>query len=189
MNYVALPEHLQTRLRSELKPGETIVWAGQPSPNRFMRDGFKLWFFFLPWTAFALFWMAGASGFRWPRFETGWSFFPLFGLPFLLIGIGGLSTPIWLRHKARATIYALTNQRAISIEGSKSVTVKSYLASDIVNIERTEHQDGTGDLILRTESYRDSDGDRRTRRHGFFSVDNVRQVEDKIEKLRRAGRA
>ena len=189
MNISALPQQLQQRLRAELKPGESIAWAGQPNPDRYMKSGFKLWFFFIPWTAFALFWIAGASGFRWPRFDSGWSLFPLFGVPFVLIGLGGLSTPLWLRRRARSTIYAITNQRAISIEGAKSITVKSYLASDIAHIERTEHQDGSGDLVLRTERYRDSDGDRQTRRHGFFAIDDVRRIANLVENLTRSDHA
>lgn len=180
-----LPQHLQQRLRVELKPDESIAWAGQPNPDRYMKSGFKLWLFFIPWTAFSLFWIAGASGFQIPQFNSGRDLFPLFGLPFLLIGLGGLSSPLWLRRKARSTIYAITNHRAISIEGAKSITVKSYLASDIADIEHTEHQDGTGDLVLRAERYRDSDGDRQTKQHGFFAVDNVRRVKGLIENLTR----
>jgi len=189
MSISDLPQHLQQRLRAELKPGESITWAGQPNPDRYMKSGFKLWLFFIPWTAFSLFWIAGASGFRMPQVNSGWSLFPLFGLPFLLVGLGGMSSPLWLRLKARSTIYAVTNHRAISIEGAKSITVKSYLASDIADIERTEHQDGTGDLILRTERYRDSDGDRQTRQHGFFAVDNVRRIESLIANLARMNHA
>ncbi|MEN3113134.1 hypothetical protein ACFONG_16210 [Uliginosibacterium paludis] len=180
-----LPQALQDRVRSELKSGESVMWAGQPNPNRFMRSGFKIWFFFIPWTAFSLFWIAGAAGFEMPHFDSGWSLFPLFGLPFLLVGIGGLSAPLWLRRRARFTVYVLTNRRAISIDGAKTITVKSYPASEIAGIERVERQDGSGDLILRTEYYRDSDGDRQTRQHGFFSIDEVRSVENLVEALLR----
>ena len=183
MSVSDLPPHLQERLRAELKPGEAISWAGQPNPDRYMKSAFKIWFFFIPWTAFSLFWMAGASGFEIPRFDAGLSLFPLFGLPFLLIGIAGLSSPLLLRRKAHSTVYAITNQRAISIEGHKSISVKSYPASNIANIERIEHPDGSGDLVLRTEHYRDSDGDRRTSRHGFFALDNVKRVQGFLERL------
>lgn len=181
----ALPLHLQQRLQGELRPGEMVTWAGQPNPDRFMKSGFKLWFFFIPWTAFAVFWIGGASGFQLPRFDSGWSFFPLFGLPFLLIGLGGLSSPFLLRRKARSMIYAITNERAISIEGAKTILVQSYPASDIADIERTEHQDGSGDLILRREVGKDSDGDQRTAKYGFFAIDDVRRVGKLIEALKR----
>ncbi len=188
-NISVLPQDMQRRLQAELKSGESLVWVGQPDPNLYMRSGYKLWFFFIPWTAFSLFWMAGASGFQLPTFESGWSYFPLFGLPFLLIGIGGLSSPFWLKRKAHSIVYAVTNQRAITIEGEKSVTVKSYFPADIENLERTEHQDGSGDLILKTEHYRDSDGDRRKNQHGFFAIANVRRVERVIETLVRGTHA
>jgi hypothetical protein len=178
-----LPEHLQQRLRSELKPGEALAWTAQPNPDRYMKSGFKNWLFFIPWTAFSLFWMAGASGFQMPQFNSGMGLFPLFGIPFVLIGLGGLGSPLWMRHKARSMVYAVTDQRAITIEGKKSITVKSYLAADILNMERTEHPDGSGDLVLRSEQYRDSDGDRQTKRYGFFAVDDVRRVENLVGKL------
>ena len=182
-NFAELPQYLQQRLRSELKLGESITWSGQPSPRRYMKDGFKLWFFFVPWTAFSLFWIAGAARFRWPTFEHGWDMFPLFGLPFLLVGLAGLSGPFWLHRKASSIIYAITNQRALSIEGVNSITIKSYLVSDIRDVERTEHQDGYGDLMLNKEQYRDGDGDRQTRAQGFYAIADVRGVERLIDNL------
>lgn len=179
-----LPPYLQQRLLEELRPGERLVWVGQPVSSRHIKSGFKLWFFFVPWTAFALFWMAAASRFRIPQFNDGWDAFPLFGLPFLLIGIGGLLSPLWIARRVKSTVYAITNLRALVISGTKSITVKSYPASDIIEVERTEYPDGTGDVILRAEAYRDSDGDRRTRQHGFFAVANVRQVARLIEDLK-----
>lgn len=190
MSAISVLSHsLQQRLLAELKPGESLVWTGQPNPRRYMRSAFAIWLFFVPWTAFSLFWIASASGFEWPRFSDGWSFFPLFGVPFLLIGLAGLSSPFYLRRKARWMIYGITTRRALAIEGIKSIKVKSYQASCIVNVERTEHPDGSGDLVLRKESYQDGDGDRQTRDQGFFAIDEVRRVELLIEKLIQANRA
>jgi hypothetical protein len=58
-----LPKHLQDRVQRELSLGEIVIWCGQPNPAKFMRAGFALWLFFMPWTASALFWIAGASNF------------------------------------------------------------------------------------------------------------------------------
>ena len=179
----ALPQHLQLRLRDEMKAGEMLVWVGQPDPGRYMRSGFLLWLFFIPWTAFSIFWIAGAANFKVLNFDDGWSYFPFFGLPFMLVGLGGLSAPLWLRRKAKTTIYAITDRRAMSIEGAKTIKVKSFLAGDIAQIEKTQHPDGSGDLVLRTERYRDSDGDQRTRQDGFFAIPDVRQVERLVENL------
>lgn len=183
----SLPDPLQRRLRAELLPGEAIVWAGQPNPGRYRRSGCLLWLFFIPWTAFSVFWIAAAAQFRLPRFDDGWSFFPLFGLPFLLIGLGGLSAPLWLGIKARSMVYAVTNQRAITIEGKGSITVRSYPAASIGSVERTEHQDGSGDLVFRTEETVSGRGKRRIRRYGFFAIGEVRKVERLVEAMRRDG--
>jgi hypothetical protein len=178
-----LPERLQGRVQSELKPGESATWAGQPDPNRFMRTGFLAWLFFIPWTAFALFWMAGASGFRIPDFSQGFGFFPLFGLPFLLVGVGGLSAPFWLRRKARNIVYVITPQRAFSIEGARSITVRTFKPEELRNIVRKEHPDGSGDLVLATTQWRDSDGDARQKQHGFFAIAEVRRVEQLLQRV------
>ena len=57
-------DHLR-HLSRYLDAGETVVWAGQPSPGRAVRSAFRLWLFALPWTLFALFWTALASGLTW----------------------------------------------------------------------------------------------------------------------------
>jgi hypothetical protein len=182
----SLAPDLQQRLLQELKSGEQLVWVAQPNADRAMKSGFKIWFFFIPWTAFSVFWIFAASGFKMPNFENGFSWFPLFGLPFLLIGLGGLSSPLWLKRRALTTIYAITNVRALTIEGRKTITTKSYLPADLAALEKTVHQDGSGDLILRTEHYRDSDGDKQKRTEGFSDIENVRHVEKLLESLAQA---
>lgn len=182
INTFNLPEHLHAKLRAELKTGESVTWAGQPIPNTYMKSGWKIWFFFLPWTVFSLFWIAGASGFQIPNFEEAWDLFPLFGLPFFLIGIMGLSSPFWMRKNALSIIYALTDQRAITISGVKTITVKSIPLHEIKNIERKQHADGSGDLILQSRTYSDEEGDQVTEKFGFFAINHVKKIQDIIER-------
>lgn len=180
----ALPKQEQERLQAELKPGEAIVWVGQPNPMLRMRSGFGAWLFFAPWTAFSIFWIMGASGFKWPDFSSGWNWFPLFGAPFLLIGLAGLSTPYWQRRSSRMTIYAITNQRAISIEGRiNSYTVTSFPPRSIKEIIRRQHGEKLGDLLFASRFYRDSDGDRHQLDTGFFGIQEPRSVERLLEEL------
>ena len=185
----ALPSELQKRLQNELKPGETLVWVDQPIANRAARAGFVMWFFFIPWTGFSIFFTAGAAGFKAFDFGNANLYLVLFGLPFVLAGLAGLSTPIWLKRRAQSTVYAITNRRALSIEGTKSITVKTYLGTHIANIEKVEHRDGSGDLILRTDQYRDSEGDKQTLREGFTAVGDVRHVERLLDTLVRSSAA
>lgn len=183
----ALPSELQKRLQGELKPGEMLVWVDQPIANRAARAGYGLWFFFIPWTGFSIFFTVGAAGFA--DFGNGNLYLVLFGLPFVLAGLAGLSTPMWLKRRARSTVYAITNRRALSIEGTKSITVKTYFGTHIANIEKVEHRDGSGDLILRTDQYRDSEGDRQSLREGFTAVGDVRNVERLLDALIRSSAA
>jgi len=59
--------------------------------------------FGIPWTAAALFWMALTSGFEMPNFnfKDGFDVFPLFGIPFVFIGLEMLSSPLRMIRKAK----------------------------------------------------------------------------------------
>lgn len=174
---------MQGRLQAELKPGEFVKWAGQPEPSRYARQSMAVWIFFIPWTAFAIFWMAAASGFRFPSFHSGWDAFPLFGLPFVLVGFAGLSSPIWMRMRAQYVLYAITDQRALSISGKTTIKVTTYLPKDLGTIERVERADGYGNLILQSSVYHDSDGDRHSKMQGFMAIADVRKVQTLLEDM------
>lgn len=133
--------------------------------------------------------MASSAGFGPFPFSNASLYLVLFGLPFFLAGLAGLSAPIWLKRVAQSTVYAITNQRALSIEGTKSITVKSFLGTHIAFVEKIENQDGSGDLILRSDQYRDSEGDRQTLREGFTEVGDVRNVERLLDALIRSSAA
>ena len=47
-------------LERELEPGERVLWSGKQLA-RVNPAGFAIWLFAVPWTAFALFWMAMAA--------------------------------------------------------------------------------------------------------------------------------
>ncbi len=51
------------------------------------------------------------------RTGGSWLFFPLFGVPFLLIGLGMLAAPLWAYLRTRGTVYAVTEGRAVIILG------------------------------------------------------------------------
>ena len=133
-------------LQQRYFPRERLEWAARPIPRFFAPGILPSFLFAIPWTAFALFWMAGASGFRWPFREgfTPVSLFPLFGLPFVLIGLFLLSAPLrnWLR--MRRQVYVITHRRAIVV-GRRSA--RSWPRRDL-NSERVDRANGTGALLL-----------------------------------------
>ena len=178
-----LPPNLRTLVESELNDEEKIKWVGVPIPRRFAMRAIPIVLFGIPWTAFALFWMAGASGFRIPDFKQVTDLFPLFGIPFVLIGFGMLSSPYWMIRKARKTAYVLTNVRAILFDGGFSTTIRSFGPERLKDLRRKQRSDGSGDLIFERKHTRDSDGDRQTTDHGFLAISDVKAVEDLVRQL------
>lgn len=127
-----------------------------------------------------MYWIAGAAGFHAPP-SLGESIFPLFGAPFVLIGLGMLSSPFWMWLIARRTGDVLSNRRAIVFNGGiRSMTVQSFGAERVWDLQRREHRDLSGDLIFETQVSRDSDGDRRETDVGFLAVADVKGVEDLV---------
>lgn len=139
--------------------------------------------FGIPWTAFALFWIAGASGFQIPEFKEGSDLFPLFGIPFVLVGFGMLGSPFWMMRKARKTAYVLTNNRVIIFDGGRSTTIRSFGPDRLTDLRRKQRTDGSGDLIFERKVSYDSDGDRQTTDHGFLAIPDVKMVEDMVRQL------
>lgn len=178
-----VPEKLRTRVERELEPHETIQWAHMPIPKFFTISSTSAFLFSIPWTAFAIFWICGAAGFKIPDFSSPECIFPLFGLPFVLIGLGLMSTPYWTYRKARMSIYIITNTRAITFEGGRTTTIRSYLPKDLQYIYRQEKDNGVGDVIISHRTWRDSDGDKRTEDLGFMNIPDTKEVERLLKKL------
>jgi hypothetical protein len=87
----SIPPALRNTIDRELEREERIDWIEMPQRVFFTPAATAAFLFGIPWTAFALFWTAGAAGFKFPVFNQGFDLFPLFGLPFILIGLGMLS--------------------------------------------------------------------------------------------------
>ncbi|PIE10189.1 MAG: hypothetical protein CSA72_09305 [Rhodobacterales bacterium] len=94
-----------------LEEGENILWQGRPDgrfrivPRLLPQSIFGLVFF-----AFAAFWIVMAAS------MTGGgifgALFPLFGLPFALVGLGMMvGTHLWDMIQRRGTYYTLTDRR------------------------------------------------------------------------------
>ena len=180
---VFLPRDLEDKVDRELESGERIEWLQMPVPCFFTPGATVGFLFAIPWTGFAIFWMCGAAGFKIPDFESGMDLFPLFGLPFVLIGLAMLSSPLWVYRGFLRTVYVITNKRAITFQGGRVTTIRSYRPEKLQDVYRTERRDGTGDIIIRRDRWRDSDGDRQSQQLGFFRIRNPREVEQMLRRL------
>ena len=112
---------------SQLQPGERLLWCGRPDPRREAAATLTNSLLALPWTAFSLFWMWGASDFGRGSFATrsaGELLFPLFGLPFLIFGLVMMCAPYFAYRRAQQRFYAVTDNRVLVIEVGKSQTVE-----------------------------------------------------------------
>lgn len=181
----SLPPPLRDAVSREVDVNERIDWIGQPKPIFFTPSAVAAFLFAIPWTAFALFWTAAAGwGTMSSHHGSGpWILFPLFGVPFILIGLAMLMSPLWAHRKARNTVYVITDRRAISIEGSRSRTIRSYMPSHLQDLHRTERSNGYGDVIISRRTWSDSDGDRRSEEIGFLRINDAQDVERKLKAL------
>lgn len=133
----------------ELRSGERVIWKGKPAAGIKLRgsDAFLIPFSLL-WGGFAIFWevMAVTQTLK-DRAEN--FVFPLFGVPFVLIGLYVIFGRFIFDAKSREkTEYAITNQRVIIKSGLFSKKIKIINVSSMPEISFTEKSDGTGTITF-----------------------------------------
>ena len=103
--------------------------------------------------------------------------FPMFGLPFVIVGLVMVSSPFWAWWQARRTVYVLTNQRILTLVAGKTLTITSLDATQIASVHRVEKADGSGTLHLNMGQYRDIGGDTVEKKISWLGVPDVRELE------------
>jgi len=182
MDVYTLPEQLKSKVDSELSPGEMVLWTWQPIAIKLAIGAIPLVLFGIPWTGFAVFWVAGANGFKLPDFKCPGFYFSFFGVPFILIGIGMLLSPLLAIRSAKRMVYLLTDRRAIIIRQMlKSFEIRSYRPEQLKNIYTREDKNGNGDVIF--EGVTASKYSTRGSVTGFMATRGVHEVKRMIESL------
>ena len=171
-----IPMDLRNRVDRELEPNEQIQWIDMPVPKFFTKFSTPLFLFAIPWTSFAVFWIIGAS-------QSPSKAFALFGVPFLLIGVCMLLSPLWAYYKTLKSVYVITSKRAIIIDGGKSFTIRSYPPEKLHNIYRVEKKNGIGDVLISFSTWTDSDGDTQKTDIGFINIRDPKYVESMLKNL------
>ena len=182
------PGDAQLRAQSELQPGESLYWTGTANPARAAISALPAALFGIPFAGFALFWISQAfrATHMMPKdsqnpFMNGFRVFPLFGLPFLLVGLGIVLAPLWAFLKAGSTVYAVTNQRVMIISGSNNRSVKSLTPADILGVQHNERPDGSGDILILTNGITRGNNNLTTQVNISLSgVPNVKQVAQQV---------
>jgi hypothetical protein len=137
---------------TELAPGETIEWSGQPNPAVVVhKEDWGAIPFSLLWGGFAIFWLLGASGI------LGWADRPdrpfqwfgvIWGTPFVLFGQyfiwGRFLYARWIKQR---TYYAMTSRRALIVQKrrGKRTASSAFFATTPV-IEKSVRSDGIGSI-------------------------------------------
>jgi hypothetical protein len=152
----------QEAFRNELQQGESLLWSGQPDPNKWFvkEDIFALPFSIL-WLGFALFWEWGAltplrmhekfSSHGAPDAFTYFPYiFPLFGLPFVFIGLymvfGRIIVRRWTRKR---TFYAVTDKRVmVLVRSFRGSNLRSKSIADIDDINKSADASGRGTVTF-----------------------------------------
>jgi hypothetical protein len=179
-----LPQTFFKQVSAEFH-GETILWAGQPNANKAFLLACPILLFAIPWTVFALGWeyiavsMLFTEGKQAPdgASKVMGLVFPIFGLPFVIVGLVMVSSPFWAWWKARRTVYVLTDQRISTLVAGKTLNITSLDATQIASVHRVEKADGSGTLHLNMGQYRDSDGDKVEKKISLPGVPDVRELE------------
>ena len=180
-----LPPELQQKLRDELKAGEQLQWVGQPNPKAVRKSAMPLLLFFIPWTAFALFWTVAATGFQLPDLNRSifYLLFPLFGLPFIGVGIWGLSMPWRMAKQAAHSAYAVTTQRVLMLTNTpKQFKSQSFYVHSLSDVSREQQPDGSGNIYFYNDA---AQHNAKRKKQGFYGIPDVQRVEALLLDLQR----
>lgn len=189
-------EEERGRLAAELAAGETVLW--QQAPARGAMAGQNLFgrVFGIFWLGFSLFWFTGAL--QAAQFGGFGLIFPLFGLPFIGIGIWIVFVlPGRQKRQLSTTIYAVTDRRLIIFSSAPTRSVRSLPLQCIRSVSKRFHRDGTGDLYFDIDpaawGYGGMDYGYRGRRSApfaFYGIDAdaaQRAVQLRLDELQRGG--
>lgn len=138
-------------------PEERVLWTGHAGRVGPGAEGCFGGCFGLFFAGFAIFWMAGAS---WMAFGVnsvpqangaarGVFAFPLFGIPFILVGLYVIVTSVYWGPKRKSSgLYAVTDRRLLFLRTFPKLVVKEIPLSRNVRMEQNLNHDGSGTLAF-----------------------------------------
>jgi hypothetical protein len=182
-----------------LDPGERLLWSGQPKQGVLLQPRDALMIpFSLMWGGFAVFWEtmalniprhthAGAQ----PPGAIAW-IFPLWGIPFVLIGLYIIFGRFFYDAAVRKrTYYGITNQRLIILKTFFSRTLASYSYPTLAALNLSERGDKSGDIAFGNPNPMASfsgagwPGTGRYAVPGFYLLPDARQVYNRIREAQK----
>lgn len=210
MDVHSLPDSARNMIMNELAEGESVLYLERPIP----RDKLPIFAYFpfligLLWSGFLTFFFSDLfSTFNQPPGakvqvpSAGERIFTvIFCIPFVIVGIALLTSPIWIRMRLRKTasktFYLVTDRRVLVFDGgyrgedaltlvsevlqprfSRGIDIRSYTWNKIGSIRKILRVDGSGDLIFGEPLFTIAIFlMREIHRDGFYSIPNVAEAE------------
>jgi hypothetical protein len=191
-----LPRHVLDAIERKTADAD-VQWVGRPDWRTVLKWGMLTWCFAVPWTLFSVFWTLAAAGaiVSGPGRSSSGSWFvfifPLWGLPFIGVGIAMLASPFYLARTARNTAYVVTTDAIMTIAASRSgtVTTRTLPFGQILSVEVTEKPSGYGTLKLHKGWRTDSEGDRVRDEETLVGIPEAAKVAALINSMRPGFRA
>ena len=144
--------HPLIALQPEMRPHERLIWADRPVRGTAPRLVGRRLLLGLAVTGFACAWIGAAwlitGAIAGREGELTVRLFPLFGVPFVLLGLAILVSAAFIPARLRSTVYGLSNERIVLLAGSPRHSVRSLDLATVSGTERRERADGSGDLML-----------------------------------------
>ena len=145
----------ETILNPQLDSGERLLWSGQPRGGvRLRSQDVYLIPFSIFWGGFAIFWEFGAWSATSKAHNPEGTIFPLFGVPFVLVGLYLIFGRFFADAHIRAkTFYGVTNERVIIISGLFSRQTKSLQLRTLTDVSLTQRSDGSGTITFGSTAF------------------------------------
>jgi hypothetical protein len=171
--------------KTELLPGEDLLWVGRPKPRHMVMGRSTAGNKSAIMAVLVGLQVLGMGAFMFmSRAETSTSgssstsmILPILIFTFIL-GIA-MALPLWRMNQGKNTVYAITDRRVLLISSN---SVQSFGEQDIQFVRRKMHRDGTGNITFRTDAASGIYGggiSARTRNIdvGFFGISDPHEVE------------
>ncbi|MGL4489797.1 MAG: hypothetical protein ACRCU5_10180 [Rhizobiaceae bacterium] len=144
---------LPERLKSELDPGEAVIWFGRPVSfwTHLLRSvlPFSLGLFGLLFLYDTLSFPDGTTRVNNEIVSNRDAFEKMLPLMVVMAWLSfGVFSPILTLLGARKTVYAITNKRLLAITGLRQSTVQTWRLDRLAGIERRSGYLGVGDIYF-----------------------------------------
>jgi hypothetical protein len=183
----------ESSLGQYIESGERMLWSGRPRGGlRQRRQDVFMIPFSLMWGGFAIFWevMAVTTTSKAPS-PVG-VVFPLFGIPFVCIGLYIIFGRFFVdAHIRSRTLYGVTNDRIIIASGLFSQQVKSLQLRTLSDVSFTQGSDRSGTITFGPTgpmggAFGSWPGARRISSPAFEMIENAKDVYDVILRAQKA---